>query len=340
MSESNREFDEVTGNGRGRRKWSAVLATIIVLLVLMLVFIFIWSSEPDPVDINAIEQSYTGEVPRGYITVETTAQIVENLLNKSGGFLSNDIMPPSVFMDNMPAFEFGALVQIRDIAQVLRNDISRSQSQSLEDESLKFAEPAFNIDHRKWMFPRAEREYRKGVKLLREYRDRLADPQDSNTQFYARSDNLRSWLYLVSKRLGGLSQRLSASVGRSRINTDLANDASAEQSTPSSSIVTVTTPWMEIDDVFWEARGATWAQIQLLKAIEKDFAHVLEDKNARTSFQQIIMELEATQEPIWSPMILNGNEFGFFSNHSLVMSSYISRANAATIDLIDLLKGG
>ncbi len=340
MSESNIEIDEVTGKGRGRRKWSAALATIIVLLVLMLVFIFIWSSEPAPVDINAIEKGYAGEPPRGYVTVETTAQIVENLLNKSGGFLSNDIMPPSVFMDNMPAFEFGALVQIRDIAQVLRNDISRSQSQSLEDEALKFAEPAFNIDHRKWMFPRAEREYRKGVKLLREYRDRLADPQDSNTQFYARSDNLRSWLYLVSKRLGGLSQRLSASVGRSRINTDLANDASAEQSTPTSSIVTVTTPWMEIDDVFWEARGATWAQIQLLKAIEKDFAHVLEDKNARTSFQQIIMELEATQEPIWSPMILNGDEFGFFSNHSLVMSSYISRANAATIDLIDLLKGG
>lgn len=340
MSESNREFDEVTGDGRGQKKWSAVLATIIVLLVLMLVFIFIWSSEPDPVDVGAIEQSYVGKLPRGYVTVETTAQIVENLLNKSGGFLSNDIMPPSVFMDNMPAFEFGALVQIRDITQVLRNDISRSQSQSLEDEALKFAEPAFNIDHRKWMFPRAEREYRKGVKLLREYRDRLADPQDSNTQFYARSDNLRSWLYLVSKRLGGLSQRLSASVGRSRINTDLSNDASAEQSTPAGQIVTVKTPWMQIDDVFWEARGATWAQIQLLKAIEKDFAHVLEDKNARTSFQQIIMELEATQEPIWSPMILNGDEFGFFSNHSLVMSSYISRANAATIDLIDLLKGG
>lgn len=340
MSESNIDFDEIDGKSRSSKKWSAFFATVAVLLLVMLVFIFIWSSEPEPVDVGAIEKNYVGQIPRGYVTVETTAQIVETLLDKSGGFLSNDIMPPSVFMDNMPAFEFGALVQIRDITQVLRNDISRSQSQSLEDEALKFAEPAFNIDHRKWMFPRAEREYRKGVKLLRAYRDRLADPQDSNTQFYARSDNLRSWLYLVSKRLGGLSQRLSASVGRSRINTDLSNDASAEQSTPASQIVTVKTPWMQIDDVFWEARGATWAQIQLLKAIEKDFAHVLEDKNARTSFQQIIMELEATQETIWSPMILNGDEFGFFSNHSLVMSSYISRANAATIDLIDLLKGG
>ena len=90
---------------------------------------------------------------------------------------------------------------------------------------------------------------------MRDYRDRLADSGDTNTQFYARADNLRSWLYLVNKRLGGLSQRLSASVGRTRINTDLANDASAEQSTNTSQLVTVKTPWLEIDDVFWEARG-------------------------------------------------------------------------------------
>ena len=340
MSELKSDFDTFDSHKSSKKKWSAILASIIILVILMIVFIFIWSSEPDPVDVDSIQQTYVGELPRGYVTVETTAQIVEKLLNKSGGFLSNDIMPPSVFMDNMPAFEFGALVQIRDMAQVLRNDMSRSQSQSLEDEALKFAEPAFNIDHRKWMFPRAEREYRKGVKLLREYRDRLADPQDTNTQFFARADNLSHWLEILSKRLGGLSQNLSASVGRSRLYKNLDEDGVEKPSTPASSIVTVTTPWMQIDDAFWEARGATWAQIQLLKAIEKDFGHVLDDKNARTSFQQIIMELEATQETIWSPMILNGDEFGFFSNHSLVMSSYISRANAATIDLIDLLKGG
>ncbi|AOE50558.1 DUF2333 family protein [Kangiella sediminilitoris] len=321
-------------------KWTWILTGFILLLILMFVFIFIWSSEPDPVDTHTLIKEYPGEPPVGYVTVETVAQVAEKLLDKKGGYLSNDITPPSVFMDNMPSYEFGALVQIRDITQVLRNDISRSQSQSMEDEALKFAEPAFNINHKKWLFPRAEREYRKGIELLRDYRDRLTDPSDSNTQFYARADNLRSWLYLVNKRLGGLSQRLSASVGKSRINTDLANDPSATQSTGKGQIVTVETPWMEIDDVFWEARGSTWALIQFLKAVEHDFDSVLRDKNAVASFQQIIMELEATQETIWSPMIVNGSEFGFLANHSLVMSSYISRANAAIIDLIELLKRG
>ncbi|HEY6894026.1 MAG TPA: DUF2333 family protein, partial [Rhodanobacteraceae bacterium] len=32
--------------------------------------------------------------------------------------------------------------------------------------------------------------------------------------------------------------------------------------------------------------------------------------------------------------------FGFFANHSLVMANYISRANAAVIDLRELLRRG
>ena len=77
-----------------------------------------------------------------------------------------------------------------------------------------------------------------------------------------------------------------------------------------------------------------------MKAIEIDFASVLEKKNALVSLQQIIRELEATQETVFSPMILNGSGFGLVANHSLVMASYISRANAAIIDLRELLADG
>ncbi len=92
--------------------------------------------------------------------------------------------------------------------------------------------------------------------------------------------------------------------------------------------------------MFYEARGAAWALVHFLKAVERDFGPVLQKKNALISLRQIIRELEATQEPIWSPMILNGSGFGLFANHSLVMASYISRANAAVIDLRELLKQG
>jgi hypothetical protein len=92
--------------------------------------------------------------------------------------------------------------------------------------------------------------------------------------------------------------------------------------------------------VFYEARGSTFAILHLLEAVDADFADVLEKKNARVSLRQIIRELEPTQDTLYSPMILNGGGFGVLANHSLVMASHISRANAAMSDLRQLLEQG
>ena len=100
------------------------------------------------------------------------------------------------------------------------------------------------------------------------------------------------------------------------------------------------TPWLQIDNVFYEARGQAWALAHLLRAIEVDFADVLAKKNATVSVRQIIRELEAAQATLWSPMILNGSGYGILANHSLVMANYISRANAGLIDLRQLLSQG
>jgi hypothetical protein len=97
---------------------------------------------------------------------------------------------------------------------------------------------------------------------------------------------------------------------------------------------------LRIDNVYYEARGSSWALIHFLRAVEVDFLDVLEKKGALVSVQQIIRELEMTQQAVNAPMILNGEGFGVLANHSLVMASYISRANAAIIDLRDLLTRG
>ena len=239
----------------------------------------------------------------------------------------------------MPNWEHGVIVQVRDLAKVMRDGFSRSQSQSQEDVSLAEAEPNFNFGQNSWMFPSSESEYRSGVNHMRDYLLRLQDEDQYNAQFFARADNFERWLVTVENRLGSLSQRLSASVGQRRINTDLAGDAEATQSTPAPSESVIKTPYFEIDDVFYEARGTTWALIQFLSAAETDFAPVLQKKNAEISLKQIIRELEATQGGTF-PVVLNGDSFGLFANHSLVMASYISRAHAAIIDLRELLANG
>lgn len=323
-------------------KWISIGASSFVLLLLAIAQY--WSVMPDTFNVEQAsiaqaEKNNTTPVT-GYTTTNTLIEVTTHLLDKPGGYLSNDILPPGVVLDNMPAFEFGALEMIRDLSLALRKDFSRSQSQSLENAYLKVAQPQFNIDHRSWAWPSAESEYNKAVDALIKYRDSLADQTQSDAQFYARADNLKDWLNEVEKRLGSLSQRLSASVGQERLNTDLAGDPNANQSTLAPQMQQVKTGWWQIDDVFYEAKGASWALLHFLKAIEIDFAGTLQKKNAQVSLRQIIRELESTQETVWSPMILNGSGFGMLANHSLVMANYISRANAAIIDLNKLLVQG
>ncbi len=319
-------------------------ALLIILILFPLLLAFLWDFEADrfmPVHYaSELSAERNEDMVTGYITTATLIKIAETLLDKPGGYLSNDMAPPGIFMDNIPNWEFGVLTQIRDLTLALRNDLTRSQSQSVEDKDIIRADNQFRIDSESWMLPSAESEYRKGIRSLYGYLGRLADKNDQDGQFYARADNLNEWLGLAAKRLGSLSQRLSASVGQVRLNTDLAGDADAHKATPTEDIIKVKTPWLEIDDVFYEARGSAWALSHLFKAAENDFADVLKNKNALVSLQQIIRELDATQEPLWSPMILNGSGFGIFANHSLVMANYISRANAAVIDLRQLLKQG
>jgi hypothetical protein len=317
---------------------SRALGTVLgVYLLGALVVGWYWSLEPElfPVQQNAqaaAEQAQVQLVP-GYTTVETLKTVAGTLLDKPGGYLSNDVAPPGLWLDNMPNWEYGVLVQVRDLSRALRKDFARSQSQSTEDADLAKAEPKFNFDNKSWALPASEQEYRDGLKALARFQKRLVDPAQSQAQFYARADNLRNWLTDVETRLGSLSQRLSASVGQLRLQTDVG-------ATPVGSEEVIKTPWLQIDNVFYEARGQAWALSHFLRAIEVDFADVLAKKNATVSMRQIIRELEAAQEPLWSPVVLNGDGFGVLANHSLVMANYISRANAAIIDLRQLLEQG
>jgi len=315
-----------------------IAIVLLIILFLMSIVGWYWSREPDYIALEPTEGTEQRVI--GAATTEMLIKTTETLLNKPGGYISNDYAPPGIFLDNIPNWEFGVLQQIRDLAKALRNDMSRSQSQSVADKDLETAEPKFNVDSDAWMFPSAEGEYGDGAKALQKYLDRLKDVSQRNAQFYSRADNLNEWLNLVEKRLGSLSQRLSAAKPQKRSNTDLDGDVSAEQSTPTPSEVVSKTPWTKIDDNFYEARGTAWALIQFMRAAEIDFKAVLEKKNAMPSFRQIIRELEATQQPLRSPIILNGSGMGMFANHSLVMSSYISRANAAMADLRTLLSDG
>ena len=327
-----------------RDPWRRIAGVGLLVLVLIGLGVgWYWSREPTPFWVNA--ETPQGQVVPGFSTVDTLMQAVSWLLEKPGGYLSNDVLPPGVWLDNMPSFEYGVLVQSRDLARILRNNYSRSQSQSTEDNDLALAEPALNVDNESWLFPPAENRFRDALGYLDAYKTRLVDADPGNALFFPRADNLQDWLAVAELRLGNLSQRLSASVGQVRVNTDFAGvpgPASGADADPAAAggDVVVRTPWLEIDDVFYEGRGTAWALLLFMRAAQFDFQRVLEDKNAVVSVRQVIRELEEGLKPVRSPMILNGQGFGMFPNHSLVLASYLSRAHTAVADLRRLLEQG
>jgi hypothetical protein len=312
---------------------AATLALTAIILVTLSIY---WDEEPAafnvPDQTMATSEQFKRPVVVGSATTATLMHMVQVMFDKRGGYLANDVLPPGLLMDNMPQWEYGVMLQVRDMTRVMHNKITQSGFVSTEDEDIALAEVRFDSVHTSWIMPDVQTEYQEGIQHLGQYLLRLSDPEDPEATFDASADNLNDWLGAVEVRLNSLSARLIGSVGQKAITTGVASDQEAEDGEA------VKTPWLEIDDVFYEARGTSWALIHLLKAVQMDFSEVLKDKKAEVNIAQIIRELESTQQDSGSPMVLNGDVFGLLANHSLVMVAYISRANAEIIQLRKLLE--
>lgn len=340
--------------------WGWRIGLVVGTIALILTVVgFIWDFEPSTKALVQIEEKYVTETAQrdipGVALTATTVSILDTLLHKSGGYLTNDMTPPGIFLDNVPNWEYGVLRNLREISKLYRYDFARKQSQSEEIKELVTVENKLRIDSDAWMFPSAEGEYGDALKALETYLENLKK-QNGSAAFYPRADNLSVYFQDVSKTLGSLSQGLrtddsknhaSASTKSSQAtgtsasdNEETSSGEKAEQPAVAPVAKRKTPGFFEVDNNFFEVRGYCWALVQELRAIEKDFAEVLKDKNALESLQNVIHDLESTQATIWSPIILTGSGFGFVNNHSSVMASYISRANASIIDLANLLKDG
>lgn len=171
--------------------FSRALATLIGIYLLVTIGLgWYWSQEPAlfPVAQNAqvAAEKEGKQMVIGYTTVETLKTVAGTLLNKPGGYISNDRFPPGLWMDNTPSWEYGVLVQVRDLTRALRKDFARSQSQSAEDADLAKAEPRFNFDNKSWILPSSESEYQEGINSLSRYQARLSDPTEKRAVLCSR----------------------------------------------------------------------------------------------------------------------------------------------------------
>lgn len=78
--------------------WAGGLLAVTLVVFLFIVGIF-WSQEPDAFDVRAAAlEMANGDRQRvvpGFTTAATLAKVTDTLLTKPGGYLSNDVLPPS-----------------------------------------------------------------------------------------------------------------------------------------------------------------------------------------------------------------------------------------------------
>ena len=296
--------------------------------------------EPDNLNVGVIQQESNGLL--GYTTTRTMEEIIDTLLHQPLGYVSNDIAPPFVFLDNRPAWELGVVKQLQFMALAMQDEFSRSNAQSKEDPNLQAAQSLLRNDHEKWIMVDYQDRLEDAQRELEIYRSRLMNDNPRDGQFVSHSTALSYWLKMVNKSMGSLSQKLSASRGELQVNTDLVGESGGKVAWADSYLIEAHTPWLEVDNVFYEVRGHAWAMLSLFKAIRVDFDTTLSDKQATAIVDQIIKELEYALQPTYSPYVFNGSRYGYgyTPNHSLRLSSDITRATNGIRDLINLLNKG
>lgn len=322
--------------------WKPLVAVVVIYLLACIVLGIWWSWTPAPTDpAQAVDQqrgfpqsvdTQGGEgqaapaVRPGEALLASNIAMLDTLLHKPGGYLRNDVMPPGLWLDNMPNWEAGVTRQIQDAVTSLGDTLTVGQAPLGEAETSL----AGNLDS--WRWPQSER-------LLAAARNNLGETftalenaaapggggQDaaasSSSPAMLDAQALSTWLGQVKQRLQTQTRQLAANVGQSP-NGDAQDDS---------------TPWFRIDNVFFEARGTTWALMQLMQAARIDYADTIEQAGAGERFDQLIAELEASQARLWSPVILNGSGFGLFANHSLMMANYTVRASQLIEQILDQL---
>ena len=174
MSEDEISEDELSEEKKGKNWLKGIVIFLVLLVIGILALGAYWSIEPKI--FNVREEALTRakkpnlkEIPVGYVYGNTLAHIAEVLLFKSGGYITNDVAPPGILVDDITSFEYGALVMLRDATSALRNHLARAQSQSAEDPDLAKAEPYFYYENNSWALPSTEAEYKKGVTAIHFY---------------------------------------------------------------------------------------------------------------------------------------------------------------------------
>jgi len=303
----------------------AIIACIAVLLLFTAIIMAINSRKPIAITLSDYDKNI-----KGAAFIRANQILIEQM---SGNWLPNDIIWPTVLLDNMPNFQIGELEVVRYNMRVLRDNLTRMRTTDKLDPYAEVAFTSLSNDPYKWLLPSAESKWRQGLENLVKF---YQDLSEGKSRFYARADNLVELLGQYASLMGGANTRL---INAPRdIDKSLEVEQQGQEKSEAPKMVDIDIPWYNIDDNFYYAQGVAYALCESLKAIRIDFIDVLEDKNSVRLVDKILENLERCSfEPL---IVFNGDPESIFANHSLNLSGMFNDARQKINSLVVALMQG
>ena len=232
-------------------------------------------------------------------------------MNSSFGWSVNDlIVSPTSWLDNRANRQRGTIFATRMLTTFFSTNLAKYGKVDAENEQLKEArEKYFAFTSDSWWFPSSEKQYKKGIALLKQYESDLVA---GNAIFNLRTDDMYNLFeFIISNQF--LDQPLGLLVQ--------SNDE---------------VPYTELDDRIYYTQGV----ILVLRDVLHTFKHLypeVKEKGGEENIRIAVKEMEqiCTFDPL---IVLRGDHDSIMADHRGKMAKYLISVRERINDLAQSIK--
>ena len=271
--------------------------------------------ELDP-NITALLQETTpdsSQAQKGAALSVSMRNRLEQEMNSPLGWSVNDlIISPTRWLDNRANRQRGTIFATRMLTNFFATNLAKYGKVDAENENLKKArETYFAFTSESWWFPSSEKQYKKGIELLKQYEVDLIR-EDANAIFNLRTDDMYNMLaFIISNQF--LDQPLGLLVQ--------SNDEVA---------------YSELDDRIYYTQGVILVLRDTLRTFVHLYPEVKEkggEENIRIAFRE--MDQICTFDPL---IVLRGDRDSIMADHRGKMAKYLISVRERINDLAQSIK--
>jgi hypothetical protein len=255
----------------------------------------------------------SAQAQKGAVLSASIRNRLEQEMNSTFGWSVNDlIISPTRWLDNRANRQRGTIFATRMLTTYFSTNLAKYGKVDAENDDLKEArEKHFAFTADSWWFPSSEKQYEKGIKLLKKYEADLVKG-DANAIFNLRTDDMYNMLtFIISKQF--LDQPLGLLV---QSNVDVA--------------------YTDLDDRIYYTQGV----ILVLRDALNTFIHLypeVKEKGGKENIEIAFREMDqiCTFDPL---VVLRGDHDSIMADHRGKVAKYLISVRERINDLAQSIK--